>query len=126
MSSIVRPVVDSRAWKSSRMASGQTVPLGRDSIILAWLARILPKEFVRRVAEPALADEILRWSMSGRMPPFAKARFIFSCLWVGVPRVFWDRRRPTGVTVVFGSALVVIIALLLWAQTMYQVPPATP
>ena len=95
-----------------------------ESSLLRWLGRVLPREFVRRVAEPALADEVLRWSAAGRIPPLARARFVCSCLWVGVPRIFWDRRRPTNVTVaLLGSAVVVIVALILWARTLYQDMP---
>ena len=91
--------------------------------LLRWLGWVLPQEFVRRVAEPALADEVVRWSASGRIPPLARTRFVCSCLWVGVPRVFWNRRRPTGVTMVLvGSALVFIVAILMLAQRYY---PAT-
>ncbi len=103
------------------MGSSMPAHAGPAGAILVWLARILPKEFVRRVAEPALSDEVYRWSETGRVPPFARTRFVCSCLWVGIPRVFWNRRRPTGVTVVLlGSALVLIVALLLWAGTIYQ------
>ena len=106
---------------------GSSVPVhsGPGSTLLVWLARILPKEFVRRVAEPALSDEVCRWSEADRLPLFARTRFVASCLWVGAPRVFWDRRRPTNVTVaLIGSAVALIVALLLWARTLYQDMPA--
>jgi len=92
--------------------------------MLTWLGRVLPKEFVRRVAEPALADEVFRWSTSGRVPPLARTRFVCSCLWVGAPRVFWNRHRPTKVTMVLaGCALVLIAGIVIYAPYFYENTP---
>lgn len=91
--------------------------------MLLWLGRILPREFVDRVAEPALSDEVHHWSANGRVPLLGRARFLCSCLLVGAPQWFWARRRPTRVTLFLaGSALAVLIALVLLARSVYQVP----
>jgi hypothetical protein len=88
--------------------------------MLTWLSRVLPKEFVRRVAEPALADEQFRWARSGRLPPLARTRFVCSCLWVGVPRIFWNRRKPTRVTMLLvGCTIVLIAGLMIYLPTLY-------
>jgi hypothetical protein len=106
------------------MGSGLKTSGGPGNTLLVWLARVLPKEFVRRVAEPALLDEAHRWSVAGQVPMLARTRFVCSCLWVGAPLVFWDRRRPTGVAMVLlGSALVLMVALLLWAPYLYPTQP---
>ena len=106
------------------MDSSMPVQAGPGNTLLVWLGRVLPKEFVRRVAEPALSDEVSRWSEAGAVPLLARTRFVCSCLWVGVPRIFWDRRRPTNVTVaLLGTALVLFVALVLWARTVYQDMP---
>ena len=125
MISIAGQLRGSLASKGWPMGSGLTTPAGQGSTILVWLARVLPQEFVRRVAEPALLDEAHRWSATGQVPPLARTRFVCSCLWVGAPRVFWDRRRPTGLTMVLlGSTMVFVVALLLWARTLYPDLPS--
>jgi len=92
--------------------------------MLMWLGRILPTEFVDRVAEPALTDEVHHWSAKGRVPLLGRTRFVCSCLLVGMPQFFWARRRPTRVTVFLASsAVVVLIAFVLWARSLYQVTP---
>ncbi len=100
-------------------------PLGEPAdTMLVWLGRILPREFVDRVAEPALSDEVHHWSASGRVPLLGRARFLCSCLLVGAPQLFWVRRRPTGVALFLaGSALALLIAFVLLARSLYQVPP---
>lgn len=91
--------------------------------MLLWLGRILPREFVDRVAEPALSDELHHWSASGRVPLLGRTRFLCSCFLVGAPQLLWARRRPTGVALFLaGSALAVLIALVLLARSLYQVP----
>ncbi len=99
-------------------------PVGEPAnTMLLWLGRILPREFVDRVAEPALSDELHHWSASGRVPLLGRTRFLCSCLLVGAPQLFWAHRRPTGVTLFLaGSALAVLIAFVLLARSLYQVP----
>jgi hypothetical protein len=93
------------------------------SSMLLWLGRILPREFVDRVAEPALTDEVRHWSTRGRVPVLGRTRFLCSCLLVGAPQLFWAHRRPTGVTLFLaGSAMAVLIAFVLFARSLYQVP----
>lgn len=93
------------------------------SPLLQRLSRILPNEFVDRVAQPALDDEFSRWTRNGRVPPLGRTRFVCSCLLVGMPQVFWARRRPTGIAMVLAaSALVAFIAFMLWMPTMYDTP----
>ena len=93
------------------------------SSMLLWLGRILPREFVDRVAEPALTDEVRHWSARGRVPLLGRTRFLCSCLLVGAPQLFWAHRRPTGVTLFLaGSAMAVLIAFVLFARSLYQVP----
>jgi hypothetical protein len=93
------------------------------NIMLLWLGWILPREFVDRVAEPALSDEARHWSAKGRVPLLGRTRFLCSCLLVGAPQLFWAHRRPTGVTLFLaGSAMAVLIAFVLFARSLYQVP----
>ena len=91
--------------------------------MLLWLGRILPREFVDRVAEPALTDEVHHWSARGHVPLLGRTRFLCSCLLVGAPHLFWAHRRPTSVTLFLaGSAMAVLIAFVLFARSLYQVP----
>ena len=91
--------------------------------MLLWLGRILPREFVDRVAEPALTDEVQHWSARGGMPMLGRTRFLCSCLFVGAPQLFWAHRRPTAVTLFLaGSAMALLIAFVLFARSLYQVP----
>ena len=93
------------------------------SSTLLWLGRILPREFVDRVAEPALTDEVHHWSARGHVPLLGRTRFLCSCLLVGAPQLFWAHRRPTSVTLFLaGSAMAVLIAFVLFARSLYQVP----
>ena len=95
----------------------------RANSMLMWLGRILPREFVDRVAEPALTDEVQHWSARGHVPMLGRTRFLWSCLLVGAPQLFWAHRRPTGVTLFLaGSAMAVVIAFVLFARSLYQVP----
>jgi hypothetical protein len=42
---------------------------------------------------------------------------------VGAPQLFWAHRRPTSVTLFLaGSAMAVLIAFVLFARSLYQVP----
>ncbi len=106
------------------MASDSRPTTATGNRLMAWLALVLPLEFVRRVAQPAWEDEQLEWVQRGAIPTLARTRFVLNCLWVGVPLIFWRRGRPTRVTLVaMGSALLLLAAVMLLAPKLYQLYP---
>ena len=104
--------------------AGSPEPAGGSHTVLVWLGRLLPRDFVQRVVEPAWEDERTVWLGAGREPFLARTRFFVSCLWVGIPGVFWRAGRPTRTTMLMaGSAVVVIVALLWLAPMLYRPYP---
>jgi hypothetical protein len=86
------------------------------------LSQILPRELRERVFEPALADLL---SSEAGVPRtarrwVARLTLVLECFRLSIPRLIWQRRRPTPLAV--GVLVMLMLLRLLLARQHYMQP----
>lgn len=83
-------------------------------VALQLVTRLLPREFRRRVFEPAFADLRIEEQRAGRSrsPAAARLWLALDCFRLGLPLFVWQRRRPTrlGLAIVLAVTIVALAA----------------